>query len=199
MLQQELASVCLQRRHHDLEQLYTLGPAIRIPYYKNVGKDLALEGPRICPCLGQAPLHAIHAADSTPRPLPPLPPPPLPPPPPPVWPPEPSSSSRMRATLSRKDMPRRLRSAHALRSEDPNLDRHCARHAARTVLAHRFGQSLGSFGSSPPKIFSAWPNHGGPRLAPSLRSVGPLRCAQRRRTETAGRVRAPNPGERCHV
>ena len=32
---------------------YTPGPAIRIPYYKNMGKDLALEGPRICPCLGR--------------------------------------------------------------------------------------------------------------------------------------------------
>ena len=31
---------------------YTFGPAIRIPYYKNMGKDLALEGTRICPCLG---------------------------------------------------------------------------------------------------------------------------------------------------
>ena len=34
---------------------YTLGPAIRIPYYKNMGKDLAPEELRICPLLAGGP------------------------------------------------------------------------------------------------------------------------------------------------
>ena len=29
--------------------VYTLGPALRIPHVKNMGKDLALEELRICP------------------------------------------------------------------------------------------------------------------------------------------------------
>ena len=44
------------------------------------------------PMPGQAPLHAMHTADSTPQPLPPLPLPPLPPAPPLVRPPAPVPS-----------------------------------------------------------------------------------------------------------
>ena len=44
----------------------TLGPAIRIPYYKNMGRDLALDKLRICPCYVCCGLYSTVSAVATP-------------------------------------------------------------------------------------------------------------------------------------